>query len=277
MRIHDLLNDVLRLIWNLQQAAEAAGREEEVAIWHHLREHWLFTIGTGQVYVFEDYLASLDPARTSYVSTAFNARKDAMAQQGMALLLRALDELTEPARKHHALVIINLLNFIADTGQQGAFESYLKDSYSNPPPVIGFFNTRQEADVWLNNLAEPPSGGNVLIGDEYFEIWYSREDGVRELLRNHVMELFLEDSSSKRLPPVAAAFNTREEAQEWLTSHPASPMLLVTIAGERYHAVFHKKVNRHTLHSLSRLREEREKRKAELEQQEDSEAEPSEE
>jgi hypothetical protein len=90
------------------------------------------------------------------------------------------------------------------------------------------------------------------------------------------MELFLDDYTLKPRPPATAAFNTREEALEWLTSHPASPMTLVTIAGEDHHAVFHRKFNRHTLHSISRLREEREKRKAEMEQQEDAEAESSE-
>jgi hypothetical protein len=275
MQIHDLLNEGLRLIWNLQQAAESAGKGEEVAIWRYLREHVLFTIKTGQVYVFEDYLADLDSTHTSYVSTAFAARADAMSQQAMALLLRALDEMKEPERKRYTLVIINLLNFIADNNQHAAFESYLKDYYSDPPPAIAFFDTREEADAWLNSLEKPPSGGNVLIGDEYYDIWYSREDGIRDLLRDHVTELFLEDSESKRLPPVTASFNTREEAQEWLTSHPASPMALVTIEGERYHAVYHKKFNRHTLHSLSRLREEREKRKAEQKQQENEEAEPS--
>ncbi|HEX5749306.1 MAG TPA: hypothetical protein VFZ09_23960 [Archangium sp.] len=276
MPIHDLLNSGLLLIGSLQHAAESAGRIEEIAIWQHLRNQWNFTIITGQVYVFEDYLASLDSARTSYVSTAFNARADPMSQQGMTLLLRELDEQTDPARKQYTLVIIDLLNFIADSDQYEAFENYLVDRYSNPPLAIAFFNTRQEANAWLNSLSEPPSGGNVLIGDEYFSIWYSRESGFRELSRNDIVELFLDDSSSNQLPPVAASFNTREEALEWLTSHPASPMLLVTIAGERYHAVYHKKFNRHTLHSLTRLREERERIKAEQEQQEDQEAEPSE-
>src|SRR5688572_13885366 len=103
MRIHDLLNDVLRLNWDLQRASESAGKGEEVDIWHHLRMHVVFTITTGQVYVFEDYLAGLDPAHTTHVTPAFNVRADAMSQQGMALLLQTFDELTEPARKRVAL------------------------------------------------------------------------------------------------------------------------------------------------------------------------------
>ncbi|WP_257458508.1 hypothetical protein [Archangium lipolyticum] len=276
MRIHDLLNEAFLLIGNLQRAAEFTGKGDEVALWQHLREHWNFTVTAGQVYVFEDYLAGLDPARTAYVSTAFNARADAMSRQTMAMLLRTLDEMAEPERKRRLLILIDLLNFIAATDQQEALARYLKDSRSDDaPPALAFFDTREEADTWLNQLAAPPSYGKVMIGDEYYEIWFSREDNIRELLHDSVMEYFLEDFESKALPPAAASFNTREEAMEWLANHPASPTSLVIIAGERYHAVNHKKFNRHTLHSLSRLKEERAKRKAELAQQDNVEVEPS--
>lgn len=278
MSIFDLLNEALLLIGNLQREAESTGKGEEATLWQHLREHWNFTVTTGQVYVFEDYLAGLDPARTSYVSTAFKVRADAMSQQAMAMLLRTLDEMADPKRKLRLLILIDLLNFIAATDQQEALARYREDSRSDaPPPVIAFFDTREEANAWLNHLSAPPSYGHVMIGDEYYEIWYSREDNVRELLRGYVMEYFLEDfDESKPLPSPAASFNTREEAMEWLASHPASPTALVAIAGEYHHAVYHKKYNRHTLHSLSRLREERERIKAEQEQQQDEEAESSE-
>lgn len=277
MRIPDLLNEALLLIGNRQEAAESAGKGEEVALWRHLREHWNFIVTTGQVYVFEDYLVGLDPARPSYVSTVFTSRADAVSQQAMAMLLRTLDEMADPERKLRLLIFVELLNFIAATDQQEALARYREDSRSDaPPPVIAFFATREEANAWLNHLAAPPSYGHVMIGDEYYEIWYSREDNVRELLRGYVMEYFLEDFESKPLPFPAASFNTREEAMEWLANHPASPTALVTIAGEYYHAVYHKKFNRHTLHSLSGLREEREKRKAEQQRQEDEEAESSE-
>ncbi|PTL78184.1 hypothetical protein [Vitiosangium sp. GDMCC 1.1324] len=277
MRIHDLLNEASRLIGNQQRAAESTGNEEEVALWRYLREHWVFAVMTGQVYVFEDYLAGLAPARTSYVSGAFNAHADARSKQAMAMLLRTLDEMEEPERKRQLLILIDLLNFITATDRQEALARYLEDSRSDaPPPVLAFFDTREEADAWLSQLAEPPSYGHVMIGDEYFEIWYSREDGVRELFRDHGMDLFFEDFESKPLPPPAASFNTREEAIEWLASHPVSPTALVTIAGEYYHAAYYKKFNRHTLLALSRLREWRAKRKAEMEQEESAEPEPSE-
>jgi hypothetical protein len=276
MTIFDLLNEALLLGGNLQRAAESTGKGEEIDLWQHVREHWNFTVTSGQSYVFEDYLSGLDPARTSYVSTAFNARADAVSQQAMTMLLRTLDEMAEPERKRGILTLINLLNFIAATDQQEGLARYREDSRSGGPlPVIAFFDTREEADAWLHQLAAPPSYGHVMIGDEYYSIWYSREDNVRELLRAYLMEYFLDAFESKPLPLPAASFNTREEAMQWLANHPASPTVLVTIAGEYYHAVYHKKFNRHTLHALSSLREWRKRMKAEMEQQENAEPEPS--
>ncbi|WNG59089.1 hypothetical protein F0U59_33430 [Archangium gephyra] len=277
MQIHDLLNNVFRLLWGLQRASESAGKGDESALWHHVRMHVVFTITTGQVYVFEDYLADLDPAHTAHVTPAFNVRADTTSQQAMSVLLGLFDTQTESTSKLITLVIIDLLNFFAINAQYEAFESYLKNFHSSPPHAIAYFDTREEAEAWLNNLAEPPSGGHVLIGDEYYELWYSREDGFRELLRDRSMAWAFEVFESKPLPPATASFDTREEAMAWLTSHPASRETLITIAGEYYHAAYHRNLNRHTLHSLSRLREDREKLKAEQEQQEDAEAEPSEE
>jgi hypothetical protein len=273
MTIFDLLNEGLLLGCNLQRAAESTEKGEEIDLWQHIREHWNFTVTSGQAYVFEDYLSGLDPARTSYVSTAFNARADEVSQQAMAMLLRTLDEMAEPERKRGLLTLINLLNFIAATDQQEALARYREESRSDaPPPVIAFFDTREEADTWLNQLAAPPSYGHVMIDEEYYSIWYSREDNVRDLVRGYLIEYFLDAFESKPLPPPAASFNTREEAMEWLANHPASPTVLVTIVGEYYHAVYYKKFNRHTLHALSSLREWRKQMKAEMEQQENAES-----
>lgn len=277
MTIFDLLNEALLLSGNLQRATEATGRGEESDLWQHLREHWNFTVMTGQAYVFEDYLAGLDAARTSYVSTAFNARADAVSKQTMAMLLRTLDEMAEPERKRGLLTLINLLNFVAVNQQPEALANFSRDIRSGPPPVIAFFDTREEAEAWLNRLTAPPSYGHVMIGDEYYRVWYSREDNVRELPRDYLIEYFLDAFESKPPPLPVASFNTREEAMAWLANHPASPTVLVTIAGEYYHAVYYKKFNRHTLHSLSSLREWRRQMKAQMEQQKKEEAEPSEE
>jgi hypothetical protein len=217
--------------------------------------HVLFIIRTGKVYPLEDYLRSIDPARTSYVSAAFQAREEPTSQQAMELLLRTYQETPEPERKRRVLLVIDILNFIASTGRYADFEEYLENYYVDAPWAIAHFDSRAEAEAWLNGLAEPPSWAYVLVGDEYFELWYSREEGERGLRRDYVMEQWLEDFTHKGLPPPVASFNTPEEARAWLESHPASPMTFVTISGEYHLAVHHRKLDRHTLHPLSRLAE----------------------
>lgn len=254
MRIHDILAEALKFIGRLRQAAESAGKDEEVALWRYVREHLLFISRTGQVYRFEDYLKGLEPARTSFLSAAFDAREDAVSRQAMTLLLRNLQETTDPARRQVLLAVIGLLNFIAETGQYEAFDEYLESYYVEPPPAIARFDTREQAESWLKGLAEPPGGAYILIGDEYHQVWYSREEGVRELLRERMIEPFLQALTAKGLPATVASFSTREEAEAWLTSHPPSAMAFVDIGCEHHLVVHHKRLDRHSLHPLSSLK-----------------------
>ena len=262
MSIHDVLAEALICIGHLRQSADSADRDEEVALWRYVREHLLFISRTGQVYRFEDHLKGRERARTSFVSAAFDAREDAVSQQAMALLLRTLQDAMAPERKQLLLVIIELLNFIAETGQYGEFDEYLETYYVEPPPVIARFDTREQAESWLRGLTEPPGGTYILIGDEYHHVWYSREEGGRELLREHLIEPFIEALTAKGLPAPVASFNTREEAEAWLTSHPASPMVFVAIDGEHHLAVYHKRLACHSLHPLASLRKWEAERKS---------------
>lgn len=261
MRIHDVLVKVSLRLGELRQAAESAGKEEEVELWRYVREHLFFILRSGHVYRFEDYLRSLDPARTSLVGPAFGARENTQPQHAMALLLRTFEETTEPEQKELTLVIIDLLNFIAETARYDEFDDYLEAYYADPLPAIAHFDTREDAEAWLRETVEPPGGTHILIGDEYHAVWYSREEGVRQLLRDHVIEPWLEQLTSKGLPAAVASFNTREEAEQWLMSHPASPMVFVAIAGEHHLAVYHKRLARHTLHPISILKEWEAKKK----------------
>jgi hypothetical protein len=267
MQIHDALNKALLLIGEQRRAADSAGRGADVALWRHLLEHVNFTILTGQVYKFEDYLKSLDDGWTSSSSAILRARTEAAPRREVALLLQTLDELTDPEKRQSVLVLGDLLDFIAAPGRHEEFEDYLKKYYTEPPPLTAYFETLKDAESWLSGLSEPPSWASVLVGDEYYEVWYSREEGTRALLRDFVTELFLDDFESKDLPPAVVSFDTRDQALQWLVSHPAAPMALVTIGGEYYHAVYHRRLDRHSLHAISRIREWRRKRREEVEQQ----------
>jgi hypothetical protein len=256
VRIYDVLAKASILLGKLRQAAESAGKEEEVELWRYVREHMFFIFRTGQVYRFEDYRKSLDPARTSLVSPVFAAHEDALSQQAMALLLRTHEEMTEPEQKQLVHILIDLLNFIAETGQHDEFDEHRRTFHEAPPLTLAHFDTREEAEAWLKGLAEPPSSESyILIGDEYYVVWYSREDGVRGLHRDYVMELWLKAFTEKGFPSAIASVNTREEAKQWLKTHPAPPMAFIIIAGEHHLAAYHRRLAHHTLHPLSSLKE----------------------
>ena len=250
MRIHDVFAEAQVLIGEMRQAAEAAGKEDEVALWRYVREHRLFLMRTGQDYRFEDYLQRLDPARGSYVSAPFTARADPTSRQAIALLLKTLEDTAEPARKRLVLVLVEMLNFLAASGQYDAFADYLENAPTGIPWAIAWFATRAEADTWLSSLQEPPSSAYILIGDDYYSVWYSREDDERKFSRDDAMRPVLEELVNGGVPAAVAAVNTREEAREWLKSHPAAPLAVVTIAGEHHLAAYHKRLNRYTFHSL---------------------------
>jgi hypothetical protein len=247
--IHDTLNSASRFAASYWRATGLEGRKEEQRLWAQLQVYRDFLGATGQAYRFEDYLEQIAPTPRPHVSTALKARQDVVTtQRVMAILLRAFDETPE---KQAASVLIHLLNFIADTGQLDACEDYVNNRLEYAPVAIAHFTTREEAEAWLKGLEEPPSPADILIGDEYHTAVYYREDDVRFMHRDYIIEPYIEELAAEGIPPTAPGFETRAEAEEWLKNHPASPFDFVSIAGEHYLAVHHKRLNRHTLHHVA--------------------------
>jgi hypothetical protein len=243
----------------------AAGREDEGTLWRYLREQFTFIHQLGQAYRFEDYLQALPASDPPYVSAALDTREDATSRRALALTLKALEQLPDPEQARHARVLINLLNFLADTGQTVDFEDFFTHRLDYAPLAMAWFATREEAEAWLKGLKEPPSPACVLIGDEYYLAWYSREDGSRNLTRDFTIEPYIEELTAEGIPASTPSFKSREEAMAWLANHPASPFAFLSIAGEYYFAVHHKRLRRHTLHpvALSLKQWEEEKKAAE--------------
>ncbi len=250
------------------QAAGLEGRKEEQRLWIQVNAYRDFIMATGQVYLFEDYLAGVAPTSRPHVSTALGARPDTTSQRVMALLLKAFDETPEPEQKQSVSLLIHQVNFIADTGQLEACEDYIHNRLDYAPLAIAHFTTREEAEAWLMGPAEPPSPADILIGDEYYTAVYSREDNVRFMSRDYVIEPYIEELAAEGIPPTAPAFETRAEAEECLKSHPASPFDFVSIAGEHYLAVHHKRLNRHTLHPVASTLTQWEEQKRVVEREE---------
>lgn len=274
MRIHEALARASQFTAPRWRAARDEGREDEMRLWHYVDEHISFINGTGQAYQFEDYLERTTPSSHPYVSAALGTRGDTTSAKAMALLLGVLDETVTPEQRQLALILIGIIDFMADTDQADDFEDYFRNRLEYAPLAIASFTTRDEAWAWLEGLAEPPSPARILIGDEYHQLWNSREDGTRDISRDYVLEPYLEALTARGLPPVMPSFETRPQAEEGLKHHPASPFAFVSIAGEHYLAVCHKRLNRHTFHHVaSTLKEWEEEKKRAAERQRELDAE----
>ncbi|HSP81047.1 MAG TPA: hypothetical protein VLQ93_21165 [Myxococcaceae bacterium] len=266
MRILEELAYAAQFAANQWQAARLAGSEEEKNLWLYVRGQRDFVQETGQVYRFEDYLRALPATAPPPKSATLSARVDTASHRAMRLLLEALQGAAHsPDQKRHAIVLLALLNFIADTGQSDDAEDYFNNRPARAPLAIAHFRTRDEAEAWLKEIAEPPSPAAILIGDEYFLAWYSREDAARGMYRDYILETHLEGLVAEGIPPSAPSFGTRAEAETWLASHPAAPYAFVSISKEYYLAVHHERLKRHTLHHVASTLKAWEERKRGLE------------
>ncbi|WP_052519491.1 hypothetical protein [Archangium violaceum] len=274
MTIFELLSSAGILLAKLWRATRA--REDE-GLYRLIQEANFYIWRTGQVYRFEDYLGRAAADRHPAEASAWSGEYSERITQAREILSRIRDSQQSPGDQHLVQIVIDELDFIRSTGQQDEFYDYLKTFYGNPPPVIARFDTRQEAEAWLNNLAEPPSSAYVLVGDDYLEVFYFRDRAVRGFERQYTLERFIEAVTSRGVPPPAAVFATRAEAEAWWASQPAHPIwVFVQIAGEHYIAIHHRKIAHHTLHPISILKgwEEEKKRIEEMEKARQAEGSP---
>jgi hypothetical protein len=265
VRIHDALANAAALIASRRQAASSKGREDQEELWRYLRALNDFVHVTGQVYRFEDSLQGTAPTERPHVSALLSAPKGAFEQMAVELLFKALDETPEPEQRQHVFVLIALLNFIANTGQIDDVEDFFTHQLEYAPVAIAHFTSHEEAEAWLKGVAEPPSPARILIGDEYHQFWYTREDKTRGMYRDYPIEPALEALAARGIPPRTPSFATRAEAEEWLVSHPANPYAFVAISGEYFFAVHHRTLKRHSLHPVASALKAWEERKRAVE------------
>ncbi|WP_224244977.1 hypothetical protein [Hyalangium gracile] len=263
MNTLEALADAAVFIASRRQAAHLDGNEEEERIWLYLRALTHFVRATGQVYRFEDSLEMATPA---------GAHRGGFARLAGELLLKVLDETAEPQQKQQVLLPTALIHFIVDTGQSDAAEDFFVHQLEYAPVAIAHFASIEEADAWLRSVAEPPSPAYILIGDEYHQFWYRREDSTRGMYRDYPIETEMEALTARGIPPRPPSFATRAEAEAWLTDHPANPYTFVRIAGEDYFAVNHRRLKRHSLHHVASALKAWEERKRAVAQEDSLEA-----
>jgi hypothetical protein len=249
LTIHDILSDAHLSLLKLWREAQAP--EQKRLLWHAVEAH-LFIHRTGQVYRFEDYRRGLGPAHPHEASAPSTVPEGADTQRARELLALRLGETLSPEERLNLLANIDVLDFVASANQREAFEDYLEHFYSSPPPVIAYFNTREEAEAWLEAHPEPPSHGHVLVGDEYYEVTYFREEERRRLKRDYALERHIEAITAEGIPPAGASFDTLAEAQAWLAAQAAPPtQAFVLISKQCYLAVHHRNINRRALYHLT--------------------------
>lgn len=173
--------------------------------------------------------------------------------EAMELLGRHHEETASPDEKERFSMALDAFTFILALGQAHGFEEYRQDRAANGPPVvIATFNTREEAEKWLNNHPEPPHHANILIASEYFLTGYAPDTNLRVILHNPALEFYLQEMIHERPPAPAATFNTLPEANAWLQAQTEPPrQVFVTVAGESYLAVYHYKVKLRALYPMS--------------------------
>ena len=266
MKINDVLAGAAIFIASRRETARLKGRAEEEKLWLYLRALSHLVRVTGQVYRFEDALEGAEPAGQPHVSARLSAHKATLAQPAMELLISTLNESPEPEQQH-VLILIALLNFIAETGQIDDVEDFFNNHLDRAPVAIAYFTSHEEAKAWGESVADPPSPARILVGDEYFQFWYTREDNARGMYRDYAIEPALEALAARGIPSQRPSFATRAEAEDWLVRNPARPYFFVAIAGEHYFAVHHPRLKRHSLHHVASALKAWEERKLAVERE----------
>jgi hypothetical protein len=202
-----------------------------------------FLSATGQLYRFEDSRESKWPG---------DMRPLAFAD--VILCLERKEAQASSSEEKRALRTgIAALAFIDSSGQHEDLKDYLVYWRSSTlPPVIAAFQTREEADAWLEELTVPPYMARVLIGDEYHTVLATRESRDLPFVPMPVVAEFMESQSRTGLPPAVATFDTREQAKAWFAKIPEPPRhTFLTIQGAHYVAAYWKNLHHRALYPFT--------------------------
>lgn len=172
--------------------------------------------------------------------------------QAQELLGQLREERRIAEEKEQLLVAMDGLRFIAATGQAHDFEAYRQSlEHDAPPLVVATFATREQADSWLENHPNPPHQAYVLISGEYHVVMHLPELGHRRLISHPVLEFYLADKVREGVPAPVATFQTKEEAQAWLSAQPEPPrQVFIRIAEGNYLVVYHHRVDVRVMYPL---------------------------
>ncbi len=178
---------------------------------------------------------------------------DRTSGEALDLLGRIRNSTQSPEEQRLLDFTFDAILFIRGTGQTQAFEEYRQYLDSNdPPPVVARFDTREEAEAWLEKHPRPPHLAHILIADAYHCVAYDREANIRRLPATPTLENYLARLRRAEPPVATASFPTRAEAEAWFKAQTApAKRAWVKIADELYLAVYHPHLDHRALYPLS--------------------------
>jgi hypothetical protein len=164
---------------------------------------------------------------------------------------RSLKDLQSPEEHELFKVVRAALSFISETGAVYPFEDYLRFRKDAPPYAVASFKTREDAEAWIQQHAEPAHGAFVLIADEYSIVMYVREINDRRLFPHPILESYLDQLRRAASSGTLVSFDRREEAMAWLRSQPEPPQrTYLLIAGRRHVALYHRNLQHYAVYPL---------------------------
>lgn len=168
-----------------------------------------------------------------------------------SLLGRTLKHAQSSEEKELFRVAAAALMFISESGAVHPFEDYLKFRKEAPPYAVASFETRGEADAWLQQHPEPPHGAFVLIGGAYHIVMHVRETNDRSMFPHPILEGYLDQLQLSAPAAPSAIFDSRQEAETWLKAQP-EPLqrVYIQIADTRHVALYHHHLKHHSIHPL---------------------------
>ena len=145
-----------------------------------------------------------------------------------------------PEQERILVLARSALDFISATGQRYDFEDFFKKPDSGGPPLQGgtaelkermdrtrrFFEKVREAPEFAEEVAQSQAILDTLRYIESTDLQGAFAD-------------YLEHVEANAPYFVVASFDTREEAETWLASHPHPPDLARVLVANEYHAVMY--------------------------------------
>lgn len=178
MSIVDLCLEVEELLGQIQEDDPSQEKKEKILV---AIDALRFIFANGQSYDFEDYRKSLDANAPPFVIAAFRVFDEAESW---------LKEHPRPplgaqvlvANEYYRVIYVRETNLRKLHPNPGALEHYLEDmTRDGLPAPLAIFNSREEAEAWLNSQPEPPGHAFIMIAGEYHLAVYHHRVKLRTI------------------------------------------------------------------------------------------------